>query len=54
MAELCKSKYSVRVAKYEGDLVVQLKDYYSSTSLVDMKVNIDFIIKLRFMLIFET
>ena len=43
MAELCKSKYSVRIAKYEGDLVVQLKDYYSSTSLADMKVNIDFI-----------
>ena len=43
MSELCKGKYSVRIAKYEGDLVSELRDYYSNVNIVELKINLDFI-----------
>ena len=43
MGDLCKSKYSVRIAKYESDLVSLLREYYSGMNVNEMKVNIDFI-----------
>ena len=43
MGDLCKSKYSVRIAKYESDLVSLLKEYYDGTDVRELRVNIDFI-----------
>lgn len=39
-----KSKFSVRVMKYEADILNELKEYYDSVPLAELKTNIDFIL----------
>ena len=39
-----KSKFSVRNMKYEADLLNELKKYYDSVPLAELKTNIDFIL----------
>ena len=39
-----KCKFSVRNMKYEADLLNELREYYESVPLAELKTNIDFIL----------